>query len=51
MTMIEGKGRSRVGIGVELETIAGTAGRCGCSLATPNTSDFRDLGLSVLETR
>ena len=31
--------------------IAGTAGSRGYSLATLNTSDFRDLGLSVLEPR
>ena len=31
--------------------IAGTATSRGYSLATPNTSDFRDLGLSVLEPR
>ena len=44
-------GRRRAGSPISLadSQIAGTATSRGYSLATLNTSDFRDLGLSVLE--
>ena len=46
-------GRRRAGSPMSLadSQIAGTASSRGYSLATLNTSDFRDLGLSVLEPR
>ena len=45
--------RRRAGspMGLADSQIAGTATSRGYSLATLNTSDFRDLGLSVLEPR
>ena len=46
-------GRRRAGSPMSLadSRIAGTARRRGYAVATLNTSDFRDLGLSVLEPR